>query len=117
MTDGKLVRDLIPDIIRRDGREPEIRYLTGDEFADALAAKLREEAAEAAAEIHDRAALIEELADLGEVIAAVMAIRSISRDEVEASALAKARERGRFQDGAWLVANQGSRVDGCTHPA
>ena len=40
MTDGKLVRDLIPDLIRESGRSVEVRRLAGENvplpFADAL---------------------------------------------------------------------------------
>ena len=62
--DGKLVRDLIPDIIRKSGRQPEIRHLVGDELIAALGAKLVEEAQEAADVVGSRDDLVEELADV-----------------------------------------------------
>ena len=70
MTEGKLVRDLVPDIIRKSGRRAEVLHLSGDELVIALAAKLREEACEAAEGINSRPALIEELADVTEVMSA-----------------------------------------------
>lgn len=54
MTDGKLVRDLIPDLIRQSGRMVEVHYLTGDDLMAALGAKLVEEAQEAAEVVHSR---------------------------------------------------------------
>ena len=38
MIEGKLVRDLIPDIIRESGRPADVRYLSGAELLTALAA-------------------------------------------------------------------------------
>ena len=57
--DWKLVRDLIPDIIRKSGRDPEIRQLGGDELIAALGAKLVEEAQEAADVVGIRDDLVE----------------------------------------------------------
>ena len=43
---GKLVRDRIPEIIRADGREPEVRVLSATDYLAALNEKLLEEAHE-----------------------------------------------------------------------
>ncbi len=102
MTDGKLVRDLIPDLIRQSGRTIEVRYLTGDELMAALGAKLIEEAKEAAEAVRSRKDLVEELADVHEVIAALMAAGEITDREVADAVVAKAQERGAFHSGAWL---------------
>ena len=102
MTDGKLVRDLIPDLIRQDGRKADVRYLTGDELIAALGAKLIEEAREAAAVVHSRTDLVEELADVREVIAALMAAGGITDQEAANAAVTKAEKRGSFRSGAWL---------------
>jgi len=102
MTDGKLVRDLIPDLIRQSGRTVEVCYLTGDELITALGAKLIEEAQEAAEVVHSRKDLVEELADVREVIAAIMAAGGITEHEVAERAVIKVQERGAFRSGAWL---------------
>jgi len=102
MTNGKLVRDLIPDLIRQDGRKADVRYLTGDELIAALGAKLIEEAGEAAAVVHSRTDLVEELADVREVIAALMAVGGITDQELVEAGVAKAQKRGSFRSGAWL---------------
>ena len=81
MSDGKLVRDLIPDLIRQSGRTVEVRYLTGDELKAALGAKLIEEAQEAAEVVHSRKDLVEELADVREVVAALIAAVGITEHE------------------------------------
>ena len=103
MTEGKLVRDLIPDIIRKSGRHPEVQHLSGDELVRALGAKLREEAAEAAEVSENRDALGEELADVTEVISALMALHGIDHQEVIDAAHEKAARRGQFETGAWLT--------------
>lgn len=101
--DGKLVRDFIPDIIRKLGREPEVHHLVGHELVAALGAKLVEEAQEAAEAVGCREDLVEELADLREVIAALMAAREITDTEVARAAAVKVEQRGAFGSGAWLV--------------
>ena len=80
-----------------------MRYLSGDELVRALGAKLREEAAEAAEVSRERDALVEELADVTEVMSALMARREISEQEVLDAARAKAIRRGRFELGVCLV--------------
>ena len=68
MSEGKLVRDLIPHLIRESGRRADVRYLSGQELVSALGAKLREEAREAAEALDSRENLIDELADVTEVM-------------------------------------------------
>ena len=101
--DGKLVRDGIPELIRQSGREPEVRHLVGDDLVAALAKKLVEEAHEAAEAIGKRGDLVEELADVREVMSALMATCGIRDQEVADAVAAKARERGAFALGAWLA--------------
>ncbi len=100
---GKLVRDLIPNIIRKSGSEPEVLHLSGDELVVALGAKLVEEAQEAAEVVNSRDDLVEELADLREVISALVTARRITEQELVEAAERKRRERGGFGSGAWLV--------------
>lgn len=46
--------------------------------------------------------LVEELADVREVIAALMAAGGITDHELAEAGVAKAQERGSFRSGAWL---------------
>lgn len=103
--DGKLVRDLVPDVIRRSGGSPVVRNLNGEELLAALGAKLCEEAQEAAQAVGTREQLIEELGDLREVTAALIAAAGITDEEVAEAAMAKAWKRGGFASGAWLVSS------------
>jgi predicted house-cleaning noncanonical NTP pyrophosphatase (MazG superfamily) len=89
-------------MIRQSGRRAEVRYVSGEELMSALAAKLQEEAHEPAEALDSRENLIEELADLTEVMSALMAIRGIDQRDVVEAARVKAMRRGRFESGAWL---------------
>jgi predicted house-cleaning noncanonical NTP pyrophosphatase (MazG superfamily) len=91
----KLVRDRIPEIIRRDGRECATEMMTEEAYRQALLQKLLEEAHEAAAVGPEK--LVEELADLYEVIDAIMAAYGIEREAVLAKQAHKRAERGGFE--------------------
>ncbi len=110
MTDGKLVRDKIPDLIRQSGRKVKVRHLSGEELTVALAAKLSEEAQEVANAVGNRQALIEEMADITEVISALRNANNISDDELAQAITAKALQRGRFVDGSFLVSEVPERI-------
>jgi predicted house-cleaning noncanonical NTP pyrophosphatase (MazG superfamily) len=90
----KLVRDRIPEIIRRDGRECATEIMPEDEYRRALLQKLLEEAQEAAAVGPEK--LVEELADIYEVIDAIMVAYGIEREAVLAKQARKRAERGGF---------------------
>ncbi len=64
MSQGKLVRDKIPQIIRSKGLEPLIYAADSDEYDTRLRDKLREEVEEFIASDSD----LEELADVLEVV-------------------------------------------------
>jgi predicted house-cleaning noncanonical NTP pyrophosphatase (MazG superfamily) len=88
---GKLVRDLIPDIIRATGATPITRTASPAEYADALRAKLTEEAGEYL-DGGDPA----ELADILEAVLALAALDGITPETLERMRAAKARDRGAF---------------------
>ena len=99
---GKLVRDLIPDIIRADGHEPDVRVLhDDDEYAQALLTKLVEEADEVMASSSEER--LGELADVYEVVAALAATQGLSMSDVESAAQDKAVRRGRFNARLFLA--------------
>lgn len=85
---SKLVRDLIPDIIRKNGETPNVHVADHEEYRRSLYAKLEEELAEFRAN-----PTVEELADLSEVI---RAIEHFYGWDVERERLRKHRERGGF---------------------
>ena len=98
---NKLVRDRIPAIIQSEYRDCQTRRLTSTEYQTELKAKLVEEAREVQ-EASDRKAFIEELADLSEVLDAMMDFFEIDATEIQAVKDAKAQTRGRFKDRIFL---------------
>jgi len=91
---NKLVRDRIPEIIQRDGRRCGIRIASEEELVPLLKAKLIEEAQEAAA---DDADLVKELADLAEVIDALLAAEGLDYETIRAKQEKRRLERGGFE--------------------
>jgi predicted house-cleaning noncanonical NTP pyrophosphatase (MazG superfamily) len=98
--DGKLVRDHIPDIIRSDGRAPNVVRLEAAQRLPALLAKLHEETAELAAATD--AEVLGELADVLEVLRALAQEHDLSWWSVDAEAARKRVERGGFDEGWFL---------------
>ncbi len=107
MTDGKLVRDNIPAIIRSRGQMPRTRLAPPQEYTELLRAKLREEAAEAAEA--DSQGLVGELADVLEVVAAIAHDAGLPLEELETTRAAKAAERGGFTKGIVWMGNEPER--------
>ncbi|MCX5046481.1 nucleoside triphosphate pyrophosphohydrolase [Aldersonia sp. NBC_00410] len=97
---GKLVRDRIPELIRADGRTPSVRTLDADDYLAALLDKLVEEATELRAA--PPAQRVEELADVHEVLAAILIHLDIDMSGVIAVADEKRADRGAFDDRIWL---------------
>lgn len=91
---NKLVRDRIPEIIRKDGRECEVVKMSEEEYRQAALEKLIEEAQEAATAEPQQ--LVTELADLYEIIDAIMTAYRIERDLVLAKQKQRRTERGGF---------------------
>ncbi len=89
----KLVRDLIPKIIEESGKKAEMRAAADDaEYIAYLNKKLGEELDE-----YLKSGDIEELADMQEVIFALVQARGLSLDEFQALRLKKREERGGFE--------------------
>jgi predicted house-cleaning noncanonical NTP pyrophosphatase (MazG superfamily) len=98
---GKLVRDGIPSIIRSTGRVAGVRALDTDDFRAALGDKLVEEVAELRA-AGDADAVVEEAADVLEVLLAIVAEHGATLDSIVDIARRKRVERGRFAMRVWL---------------
>jgi predicted house-cleaning noncanonical NTP pyrophosphatase (MazG superfamily) len=94
MSQGKLVRDKIPQIIRSKGQEPVTYPATTEEYAVRLRDKLREEVEEFLASDND----LEELADILEVLYALAEQAGADRQQLEKLRAVKAEERGGFAD-------------------
>jgi predicted house-cleaning noncanonical NTP pyrophosphatase (MazG superfamily) len=98
---GKLVRDGIPSIIRSAGRVADVRALDTEDFRAALGDKLVEEVAELRA-AGDADAVIEEAADVLEVLLAIVAEHGATLDNIVDIARRKRVERGGFAMRVWL---------------
>lgn len=104
MTEGKLVRDGIPDIIRGEGLNPRIHIATPEEFHRRLRDKLREEVAEFLAASRNEAP--DELCDILEVVYALAAELGLTREHLEQLRLQKAARRGGFADRVIWTGNE-----------
>lgn len=94
----KLVRDEIPDIIATSGKSVQFRYLLDDdEYKMALELKLDEEVAE----FHKNPS-IEEIADIAEVLYALIDAYGFRAIDVMNYRAAKRDEKGGFDNGVFL---------------
>lgn len=96
-TYNKLVRDLIPDIIKNNGGLPKIKELDEEEYSQALLHKLKEEVAE-----FEQDNNLEELADIIEVVDALSQKLGASFDDVIKIKQAKQLSRGGFKQRIFL---------------
>lgn len=94
----KLVRDMIPDIIREKGENPEIRIATGPELDHFLRAKIVEESQEFL-ESGD----FEEIVDILEAIDALIDLRKADRALLDLQRETKRLYRGGFKQGYVLL--------------
>ena len=88
----KLVRDRIPEIIEADGKTCVIETLSDSRYLEMLDAKLAEELAE-----YQGSKSLEELADLLEVMRAVVQARGWTWGQLEQVRQEKAMQRGGFE--------------------
>mgnify|MGYP000301383034 FL=1 len=88
----KLVRDRIPEIIEADGKTCVCETLSDEDYISLLDRKLNEELAE-----YQESKSLEELADLLEVIRAVVKARGWTVEELEQVRTEKATKRGGFE--------------------
>ena len=105
---GKLVRDLIPEIIKSSGKVPITCQVSGPDLIAALRVKAKEEVDELYEAEHQQ--LLEEIADVYEVLLALVVRENHTWSEIEEIANAKRVERGGFMDGLWLIETQENTI-------
>jgi predicted house-cleaning noncanonical NTP pyrophosphatase (MazG superfamily) len=98
---GKLVRDRIPEIIKKDGKTPHFTYITDPaKQEEALRQKLDEEVKELhsvlAMEEFDEEEFKKEAADVIEVVQALGRFKGISSTEITTTQNVRKRHRGGF---------------------
>ena len=94
---NKLVRDRIPEMIEASGKACTVEVLPEDAYIQALDAKLNEELAE-----YQQSKSLEELADLLEVMDAVVKVRGCTWDELTRVREEKRAQRGGFDHRLFL---------------
>jgi len=99
---NKLVRDKIPDIIKKHGEKVTIIKLKGDAIRSGLMRKLVEESLETY-DSKDYSSIMEELSDVLEVMHGICSNFDISFDDVERQRQIKLEKRGGFEDGLMLL--------------
>ena len=98
----KLVRDNIPAIIQKEGKQAEIISLDNETFLVALKEKLVEEAREAL-KADTKETMLSELADLQEVMDKLKELYDIDQTEVNMAQAIKAIKNGKFEKKLFLV--------------
>ncbi len=98
----KLVRDNIPKFHEESGHTLVCQKLTGVKLVAALAEKLHEETDEVSGALtHDE--LIEELADVQQIIDDLCIVSRINKDDLHAMMMRKATRKGSFLQGEYIV--------------
>lgn len=93
ITYNKLVRDRIPQIIERSGKICICETLSDEQYIAKLNEKLLEEVKE-----YFESGRVEELADIGEVMHAILAYMGVSIEEFQGLRMKKHNERGGFSE-------------------
>lgn len=95
---NKLVRDKIPEIIEKSGRQAKCRVLSEDEYLEYLEKKLDEEVGEYHADKTP-----EELADILEVVYALAAVTGCTKAQLQQLYESKHEARGGFEKKLFLI--------------
>ena len=94
---NKLVRDKITDIIKSDNKTCLTKVLDDEEYLSSLNTKLQEEMKE-----YLQSGEVEELADLEEVLRAILDVKKVSYEDFEKIRLEKVSKRGTFKKKIFL---------------
>ena len=100
-TYNKLIRDKIPEIIKKDNAVPKISELNDKEFKIALKEKLVEEAKELLEAKTDEE-ILNELSDVLQLIESIALNNNLSITQVEKQKEKKKQERGGFDKKLFL---------------
>ena len=101
---NKLVRDKIPQIIENNNEICKIRVLNDQEYLVELNKKMVEEMNE-----YLQSGEIEELADLEEVLRAILDVKKCSYDKFETIRKTKVEKRGAFKNKLFLESTKDNR--------
>lgn len=107
---NKLVRDKIPQIIEKTGKSFKTTILSDKEFITELKKKSFEELEEYSRATKKEEAL-EELADVMEVLYALVTVHGSTIEEIETIRQQKAEKRGGFQEKIFLIEVEDGKQD------
>ena len=99
---NKLVRDKIPQIIQNEGKVVYYSMLDGDNLRKMLTIMLIEESRDVSEAI-TKEEMINELADVSEVIEAIYEAFDITDADVDLIKHKKIQEKGTYKSGAYLM--------------
>jgi len=99
---NKLIRDNIPSIIEKDNKISIVTVLDDKQFLTELKKKLIEESKEVV-NTETRDELINELADIQEIIDKLKEVYIIDQDEIVAVQSKKAQKNGKFDKKLFLI--------------
>lgn len=95
---NKLIRDMIPDMIKESGRQYAVRVLNDEEYRDALVDKIVEEVRD-----FQKTGNEEELADLYEAMDCLIEFMDYEPMHIDYLRLKKREARGSFKERYFLV--------------
>ena len=100
----KLVRDLIPDIIKKHGKIPITRIVDGQDLRDAIGGKILEETHELFTEWRkgDNEGILKESGDLLEIVLAALKLSGYDLEDLLNKQRERAEKRGGFKNGIFL---------------
>ena len=105
-TYNKLVRDLIPDLIKFSGKQCEYYNATSDEMKQLLISKLSEESKEFLETDFNGEQALEELADIMEVLYGIAKYMNYTERDLNNMRNEKRRQKGGFETGVVLVSTK-----------
>ena len=97
----KLIRDKIPEIIKKDNAVPKISILSQKRFIKELKRKIFEEAEELKT-AKNKDEIINELADISEILLTIAKTEKINWKRIEQKRKMKLKERGGFKKKLFL---------------
>lgn len=103
---NKLVRDKIPEIIAKEGKECITRILDEKEYKKELLKKLVEEATEASLAGGNDSELVKEIGDLEEVMDSVIEAFWLDRDDIDEVRSERRKSRGGFKKKIFLESSE-----------
>lgn len=99
---NKLIRDNVPNSITEQGRTPNLKILSDSEFEKEIFNKLLDEAKEVVEAQNDAEHLLEELADVLEVIDSIANFKKLNTNQIKNIQTEKRKKWGGFDQKIWL---------------